>query len=239
MDYCILGRCTRTGRLGLAVASYSLAIGRYCDGSVRPGTGATFTVGNAHPRNNRLALGLLAQGFAVQAVLESLASNDPHHEWRQVGVLDREGAVQVHTGHRMHATAQRTGEGWAAYGNGLANTSIANAMAAAFTERPSSDLDLRLLAALEAGRAAGGLSGRDGRLPARSAALVSWHLRDFNEIDLRVDLHPDAVAELRRLYDDTKPTLAYYDERGRSPHNAESPIAFAERLRRQQGKETA
>jgi uncharacterized Ntn-hydrolase superfamily protein len=85
MSYCILGRCARTGRLGIAVASHSLAIGRYCDGAVRPGIGATFTSGNGRPQNNRLALGLLAEGWGPDAVLESLASNDPHHEWRQVG----------------------------------------------------------------------------------------------------------------------------------------------------------
>ena len=103
---------------------------------------------------------------------------------------------------------------------------------------PAEDLDSRLLAALEAGREAGGCAGRRGSMPARSAALVCWNLRDFNEIDLRVDLHLDAVGELRRLHDDTKPTIAYYDERGRNPRNAESPITFAERLRQQQGRES-
>jgi uncharacterized Ntn-hydrolase superfamily protein len=137
------------------------------------------------------------------------------------------------------SAAHRTGDGWAIFGDRLASEAVLDAMALAFTASPADDLDARLLAALEAGRTAGGLAGRNGSLPARSAAIVVWHLRDFNEIDLRVDLHEDAVGELRRLHDDTKPTIAYYDERGRNPRNAESPIVFAERLRRQQGKETA
>lgn len=237
MDYGILARCTRTGRLGMATASVSLAIGRYCDGAVRPGLGATFTAGNGRPRNNRLALALLAQGWECEAVLDALASNDENHAWRQVAVLDREGCARVHTGDRLRAAGHRSGEGWATFGNGLYGETVLDAMAASFGASPEDDLDVRLLAALEAGHRSGGCAGRSGPLPARSAALVCWHLRDFNEIDLRVDLHHQAVGELRRLHDDTKPTIAYYDERGRNPRNAESPIAFAERLRQQQARE--
>lgn len=239
MNYCILSRCTHTGRLGMAVASYSMAIGRYCDGAVRPGIGATYTSGNGRSRNNRLAIGLLAQGWGPAAVVASLRSNDPDHAWRQVAVIDREGRAEVHTGSRLHAAAHRSGDGWTAFGDGLSSPSVLDAMSSSFIAAPADDLDVRLLAALEAGAAAGALAGRSGPVPARSAALVTWHLRDFNEIDLRVDLHQDAVGELRRLHDDTKPTIAYYDERGRNPRNAESPIAFAERLRQKQAKESA
>lgn len=67
MSYSILARCARTGQLGLGVASYSIAVGRYSDAAVRPEFGATFTQGNPLPRNNRFALNLLVQGWNGRA----------------------------------------------------------------------------------------------------------------------------------------------------------------------------
>jgi uncharacterized Ntn-hydrolase superfamily protein len=62
MTFSIVARCPRSGQFGIGIASYSIAIGRYCDGAVRANTGVTLTLGNPLPRNNYLAISLLAQG---------------------------------------------------------------------------------------------------------------------------------------------------------------------------------
>ena len=62
MTFSIIARCPRTGQLGLAAASYSVAIGLYSDNAIRENTGVTLTQGFPNPRNNRLAIHLLAQG---------------------------------------------------------------------------------------------------------------------------------------------------------------------------------
>lgn len=54
----------------------------------------------------------------------------------------------------------------------------------------------RLLAAMEAGEAAGG--DKRGK---QAAALKIQHHEDYLQLDLRVDDHPDPLAELRRLYE--------------------------------------
>jgi uncharacterized Ntn-hydrolase superfamily protein len=36
MTYSVIARCPRSGRLGIATASYTMAIGAHCDGAVRP-----------------------------------------------------------------------------------------------------------------------------------------------------------------------------------------------------------
>jgi uncharacterized Ntn-hydrolase superfamily protein len=240
MTYSILARCARTGQLGLAVASYSVAIGLYSDGAVRPNVGATFTQGNANPRNNRLALALLAQGHGPQHALRELAGSDPDFDYRQVGIVDREGRAQAHSGAMLHAwTGHRAGLGYVALGEGLAGAQVLDAMAAAFGAEPQADLDARMLRALEAGRDAGGLAGKAGRLPERSAALVVWGARDVSDLDLRVDLHDKAIDDLRRIYADTKPTVAYYDERARDPRNAISGSEFTERLKQRRAQEGA
>lgn len=233
MGYSILARCGRTGQLGVAAAGHAVALGMHCDGAVRPGIGATFTQGNPLPRNNRLALNLLAQGWEPRAALQTLGANDPHHDWRQIGILDREGRVATHSGGRLRGWAgHRDGAGWLAMGESLAAPAVLEAMGRAFEAAPQDDLDSRLLAALEAGRDAGGLATPGGRLAERAAALVVWGTRDYNDIDLRVDLHERAVDELRRIYTDYKPTAVFYDERARNPRAAVSAMTFAETLKR-------
>ena len=82
------------------------------------------------------------------------------------------------------------------------------------------------------------LIGGKGRLPERSAAMVLWGNRTYNEVDLRVDLHERAIEELRRIYVDYKPSIAYYEQRARSPRNAIPAMEFADMLKKQQAKET-
>jgi uncharacterized Ntn-hydrolase superfamily protein len=53
----------------------------------------------------------------------------------------------------------------------------------------------RLIAALEAGEAAGG--DKRGK---QSAALLIYSTEDYPELSLRVDDHAEPLAELRRLY---------------------------------------
>src|SRR6266852_1668151 len=89
MTYSIVARCPRTGQLGIGVASYSMAIGLYCDGAVRANTGATLTQGFANPRNNYLAINLLAQGRTAGQTLTELISDDRDSEYRQIALVDR------------------------------------------------------------------------------------------------------------------------------------------------------
>ena len=44
---------------------------------------------------------------------------------------------------------------------------------------------------------------------------------DWPQIDLRVDMHDDTVAELRRIFEVFKRHDAYYREWSRDPRNAE------------------
>jgi uncharacterized Ntn-hydrolase superfamily protein len=239
MTYSILARCTRTGQLGLGVASYSIAVGLYSDAAVRRAIGATFTQGNPLPRNNRLALNLLAQGWGPGPALRQLSENDAAFQYRQIGIVDREGEVAVHSGRHLRGWAgHRLGDGWVALGDMAAGEKVLDAMANAFEEVAQEDLDVRLLAALEAGRDAGGLVGKTGRLAERSATLVVWGVHDYSDMDLRVDLHERAVDELRRIHTDYKPTASFYDERARNPRAAVSAMTFAETLRQQRAKAT-
>jgi len=239
MTYSVIARCPRTGRLGIATASYTMAIGAHCDGAVRPNVGVTITQGFPLPRNNRLAVNLLGQGYTPGQVLAELYANDGNYEFRQIAIIDREGAAVAHTGSSVRPVcAQRIGSGFVALGTMLMSEKVLDALVAAFESDKHLDLEDRLLTALEHGRDAGGSKASNGALKERSAALIVWSTRDYSDIDLRVDLKDDAIAELRRIYVDYKPTGAYYEERARHPRNAIPAMEFADMLKNKQ-KETS
>jgi len=231
MNFSIIARCARTGQLGLAVASDLLAAGRFCAAAVRPNIGATFTQGVPLPRNNRLALNLLAQGWGPAQALKEIAGNDSGFEQRQTGIVDREGSVAVHSGTMLRAwSGSRAGGGFAIMGEGINGEPLLEAMAKRFDSIPGDDLDERLLSALEVGRDAGAGA-------VISAALIVWGRRDHNDMDLRVDFHGGPIDELRRVYADYKPTAEFYDERARNPRNAISAKEFAENLKKRRARE--
>jgi uncharacterized Ntn-hydrolase superfamily protein len=239
MTYSIIARCPRTGQLGIGVASYTMAIGAYCDGAVRPNVGATITQGSPLPRNNRLAVNLLAQGYTPAQALGELIANDPAAAHRQIAIVDREGVGIAHTGARVRSTSgQRIGAGFVALGSMLASEKVLDALVSGFEADSKAELDERMLNALERARDAGGLKGGSGPLRERSVALIVWGKRDYSDSDLRVDLQDDAIAELRRIHIDYKPTAEYYDERARHPRNAIPAMEFADMLKAQQ-KETS
>lgn len=202
-----------------------MAIGAYCDGAIRSNTGVTLTQGYPNPRNNYLAINLLALGHTASQALATLVANDRHSAYRQIAVVDRDDGAVVHSGDKLRPWAgHRVAKGYVAFGDGLAGPQVLEAMAARFEATASADLDERLLVALEAAGATG----------LHSAAIVVWGSRIHNELDLRSDWHDDPIAELRRIYGDYKPTIAYYDERARNPRNAITGVAFAEKLKQQQ-----
>ena len=64
MTYSIIARCARTGEVGIAIATYTLAVGQYCDG-LRANTGVTMSQASVRQVNNQIGLDLLALVFGV------------------------------------------------------------------------------------------------------------------------------------------------------------------------------
>jgi uncharacterized Ntn-hydrolase superfamily protein len=79
-------------------------------------------------------------------------------------------------------------------GNMLVGPAVVAETLARFEAEAALPLPERLLAAMDAGQAAGGDKRGD-----QSAALVLTTTEDFPDMDLRVDDHAAPLAELRRL----------------------------------------
>ncbi len=230
MTYSIIARCPHTGRLGLGITTFSLAAGARCEG-LRAGVGIAKTQAFFNQGNDTLALELMEQGFSPAGAMKKLEQNDPDHGFRQIAILDREGRGAAHTGSGTRPwSGHRVGEGYIAFGNVLAGPKVIDAMCLAFLADATDDLEFRLLAALEAGRDAGGQVGGQGHLPERSAALFVVSQPDYPDIDIRVDLHATAVSELRRILEEFKKYEVFYHDRGRNPRDAIPQDAFVKLL---------
>jgi len=196
MTFSIVARCAQTGELGVAVSTAVPAVGAMCP-YLRAGVGAVTTQSWVNPYLALQALERLALGDSADAALAHVLRSDPSAHLRQLGVVDRAGHSAAWTGPACTGWAgERCGEGYTVQGNMLTGPATLDAMVRAFYAGCGEPLAQRLMAALEAGQAAGG--DRRGR---QSAALRVFGKEDYALLDLRVDEHPDPVAELRRVFD--------------------------------------
>jgi uncharacterized Ntn-hydrolase superfamily protein len=174
----------------------------------RAGVGAISTQAWTNPLLGVDGLDLLEQGNSAEEALQKLLDADPDPEMRQVIAVDKEGRSAAHTGSEADPwKGHRTGDGYAVAGNMLVGEETITAMAEAFEASADEPLSERLLRALESGQAAGG--DKRGR---QSAALFVVKSESYPYLDLRVDEHPDPVAELRRVYEVAKRELLPFVE---------------------------
>ena len=215
MTFSIAARCEATGMLGAAVASSSPAVAARC-AHVRAGVGAALSQNVTDPRLGPRALDLMERMAAPEAVAE-IARTAPHAAFRQVLAVDAEGRTGIHSGARslgVHAEAR--GAGAVAAGNLLADEGVPAAMIAAF-ETASGHLGGRLLAALNAGEAAGGEAG-----PIHSAGLMIAHREPWPYVDLRCDWADDPLAMLDAAWAAYAPQADDYVARAIDPSAAPS-----------------
>jgi uncharacterized Ntn-hydrolase superfamily protein len=218
VTFSILGRCARSGEFGCALATSSMAVGGRCH-FVAPGIGAVLSQARSDPMLGSFGLARLAAGRSAAEALSDMVASTPHAAWRPLAVLDRDGRIAEHTGAKVMAPqGSAVGAGAVALGNAVANDTVVDAILAGFAAAPQTPLAERLIAALDAGLAAGGELA-----PLRSAALrVAQPGVPFTPVDLRVDLSPTPIAELRRYWTMWAPMAAGYVERALSPDTAPS-----------------
>ncbi len=212
MTFSLIGRCARTGQIGAAVTTSSIAVGARCTFAAA-GVGAVLTQHRTDPRLGPRGIELLRSGCSAQETLDALVASTPLARWRQLAVLDAAGNTAAHSGARTKPEmSEAPGQDVCAIGNILANARVPAAMLRAFQADPSALLAERLLYALEEGLAAGGENG-----PVRSAHLLVVERESFPLVDLRVDWHDTPIAELRSLWNRYAPQCNDYLIRALDP----------------------
>jgi len=204
--FSILGHDPETGEVGGAVQSRVFSVGNgvlWAEADV--GVVATQAVVDVSygPKSLALLRGGLSPERIVKKVWED--DSDPRpQDWskqgRQFAVMNAKGEVAAFTGSKAPDWAgHKIGKSCSAQGNILAGAAVVNGMVEAF-EKTTGHLSLRLLAALEAGQAAGG----DKRGMQSAAMLIVkknggvWLNNDV-VVRLQVDDNPEPIKELRRL----------------------------------------
>jgi uncharacterized Ntn-hydrolase superfamily protein len=144
--------------------------------------------------------------MAAQNVIEHLSKPDAGAEQRQFHVHDASGGIAVHTGtHCIDWCGHVVRPGISVAGNMLAGPDVVAATAHAFETSSEKSFVRRLIAAMKAGEAKGG--DKRGK---QSAAIAIWTTEEYPAVDLRVDDHPDPLAELERLENVGRQRLFHY-----------------------------
>ncbi|MDM8357598.1 DUF1028 domain-containing protein [Pandoraea communis] len=218
MTFSIVGRCERTGQLGIAISSSSIAVGARCPW-LRANVGAVATQNVTLPALGPQILDCLAQGNIdpATALSRTLAESE-WSEYRQVTVIDAQGRTAFFSGDQAlgtyHAVA---GAQCVAAGNMLTSRDVIEAMAPAFENTPGALAD-RLLAAMHAAIARGGEAG-----PVHSAALKIVGDLVWPIVDLRVDwADDDPIGKLDGLWQAYRPQMQDYITRALNPTVAPS-----------------
>jgi len=211
--FSILGFDPRTGEVGGAVQSRVFSVGNGVLWA-EAGVGAAATQAIVDVSYGPQAIELLRQGMAPKDIIRTIWDRDPDpdparwtKEGRQFAVINPKGDVAAYTGPKATPWAgDRQGRYVTAQGNILAGEAVVADMVTAFEKTELDEngnpnhLSMRLLAALEAGQAAGG----DTRGKQSAAMLIVkkgcgvWLNNDV-VLRLQVDDNPEPIAELRRL----------------------------------------
>jgi uncharacterized Ntn-hydrolase superfamily protein len=200
MTFSIVARDPETGDLGIAVQSKFPAVGSLVPW-IKVNAGAIATQALANLNYGNTGLRLLKSGMTAKQTLRVLLENDVDFEHRQVGIVDFNGNTIAHTGKNCYSWAGHlTGDQVTCQGNILIEGTV-DAMLDTYL-KTKGDLPAKLLASLKAGQNAGGDSRGQ-----QSASLVVYRENGGYGggsdvwIDVRVDDHPQPIAELSRVFD--------------------------------------
>ena len=218
MTFSLAGRCERTGAVGAVIASASMGVAARCV-AVRVGVGAVCSQSTTDPRLREALLSAMADGAAASDALAAVVGRATDVAYRQLAAVDAGGGSAAYSGElALGVATDIRAAGVAAAGNLLADQGVPAAMLAAFQDRAGASLGDRLIAALQAGLAAGGEVS-----PVRSAGMVIAEAVPWPVTDLRVDWHDDPVGQLAGLWQIWQPQAGSYIGRALRPAEMAGP----------------
>ena len=208
--FSILGYDPETGEVGGAVQSRVFSVGNGVLWA-EADTGIVTTQAIVDVSYGPKGLALLRAGMTPAAIIKAIWESDPDpgyrgQKWpkagRQFAVMDAKGNYAAFTGPEASKWAgHKGGKFCTAQGNILAGEAVVNGMVEAF-EKTTGHLSLRLMAALDAGQAAGG----DTRGMQSAAMLIVKKNAGVwlnNDVVLRLQVDEasqgDPLKELRRV----------------------------------------
>lgn len=218
MTFSLLARCPETGMFGMVISSSSPAVAARC-AHARAGVGVAASQNITDPALGPAILDKMADGRTASEAVAEAAIATPFAAYRQLLAVDNRGRVASHSGANILGIwAVAEGEGAIAGGNLLANPHVPAAMIAGFVDARG-PLGDRLVAALRAGRDAGGEAG-----PVHSAGLLMVDRESWPVAELRCDWIDEGcpIEAVVRAWTVYAPQMPAYIQRARDPREAPS-----------------
>ena len=217
MTFSLVARCAVTGQFGMVISSSSPAVAARC-AHVRAGVGVVASQNVTDPALGPLLLDAMAAGASAAQAMGQITTGRAHIDYRQLLAVDAKGGVAIHSGAQVLGLwGEAMGRDCAAGGNLLADEAVPRAMVQGF-ELATGHLGDRLMAALDAGLAAGGEAGPVHSAGLKIADRLSWPL-----VDLRIDWSEngpiEALAQAWAVY---RPQMMAYVQRAEDPTQAPS-----------------
>ncbi|MCF8484496.1 MAG: DUF1028 domain-containing protein [Rhodobacteraceae bacterium] len=217
MTFSLVARCALTGQFGMVISSSSPAVAARC-AHVRAGVGVVASQNVTDPALGPLLLEAMAAGATAAEAMAQITTGRAHIDYRQLLAVDAKGNVAIHSGAQVLGLwGEAAGRDCAAGGNLLADEAVPRAMVQGF-ELATGHLGDRLMAALQAGLAAGGEAGPVHSAGLKIADRLSWPL-----VDLRIDWSENGPIEaLAQAWDVYRPQMMAYVQRAEDPTQAPS-----------------
>lgn len=217
MTFSIVARCAQTGQFGVAIASSSPAVAARC-AFARANVGAVASQNITNPALGPAVLDRLSQGQNAEEAGTSTIAKDAFPDFRQLLAVDVQGQSYVHSGtNALGVWTSARGTDCAAGGNLLSNDTVPQVLVDAFMAAPGA-LGDRLIAAMQAGLAAGGEAG-----PVHSAGLLIVDTQAWPYAELRCDWTEDCpIAAIAAAWEVYKPQADAYVTRALTPTDAPS-----------------
>ena len=195
MTFSILARDETSGWIGGAAATGSLCVGGWVL-RANPLGGASASQGAAPSTFwGEDVLTRMKDGATAAEAVRAVTEPDAGRAARQLAALDPQGGTGVHTGaDNSDVKGSRESDGCVVSGNLLSGQNVLDAIADGFAGA-AGNLPARLLAAVQAGAAAGG----DSRGLMSAALLIVGP--DIAPLTLRIDYSETPVADLGRLHE--------------------------------------
>ncbi len=195
--FSIVCRDPANGDFAVGVTTMPRAVRRHCP-YARAGVGAVSTQALTNAAYGPRGLDLMAAGKTPEEAVKELTDADRGRDQRQVGMIDAKNAASSYTGSRCISYAGHiAGKDYAIQGNLLVSEETLKAVEKKFNETPGS-LAGRILAALAAGKAAGG----DKRGHSSCAVIVASKRAEEGKllIDIFEDNNPEPVDVVRQQF---------------------------------------
>ena len=228
MTFSILAKDPNSKEIGIAIATYSLAVGATCPFYVK-GKAVITSQSSTNPKIGQKIKQLIENKKDPENSFNSSINEDPFKEFRQVAYLSFENKSLVYTGNEVKEYCGSViGKNCIAIGNYLEGKKVLDSMVENF-ENNTTNLPFgeKIISSLLSGKKAGGQKSLEGNhLPERSSCIIVSSSEELFPVNLRIDYSLDAISDLSHLYSEYIEMHKYYLKRASNPKDLPPQYKF-------------